>query len=62
MTDAKKLTVIGYCIDIHRAAVEDDSGDRHLADSGYLLEAIDAVLADDLGHPVLRMFTGGQHG
>jgi len=59
--DAKKVEMIGYLIDTYEAALDDENADSNLKDSGYLVEAISAVLVDAPDHPILRNFLNGGH-
>jgi len=55
--DARKAGIIGYIVDIQSANQNDEeSGDKHLANPYYALEAIEAVLADNRDNGALRQF------
>jgi len=56
-TVAKKNEIIGYIIDTQSANQNDEeSGEKHLANPYYALEAIEAVLADNRDNGALRQF------
>lgn len=62
MTSEEKCDLIEYAIGRHRAAVDAENGDRHLADPGYLIEAIEDLIGDNHGSSVVRMFMEPGHG
>jgi len=54
-TDASKLEMIAFIVDIQVRNNEDDDGDKYLSSADYAMEAIEAVL-DDRDSSILRQF------
>lgn len=58
MDDMQRLAAARHINAVHIRANEDEDGDRHLASSGYALEAMDAALEyeDPTQSPIFRQF------
>jgi hypothetical protein len=57
MTSDEKLALIQRIMDRQAENQNDDDGDRHLADAYLAIEAIDAIINDVTGNPIVRMYT-----
>lgn len=55
-TNDSKVGLVRTILDLHTQNLEDPDGDKWLSQATYALEAIDAVVNDDMASSTLRMF------